>query len=606
MNRRDFIKTTGVILGGSSLGARARAQAPTAGTMQPVLKRSYDLANSCVQPAETKLTSAYVSANGVRLLGTLQMTGDKVGAESQPLVVPSVMMPDGFAHDIAVLTDMAGNCWCWDANTFQLLWKQHLVNPILGTTAIDAWNINQFWSFVSSGVIDTSVTPPVLYAVGWQSPDGTADRGMHYFHAINLNDGSQSQAPIDLASISFQPPSGPVQNYNATMRKQRSSLTMATIQGKKTVMWAAGTVAETSSTASGWIFACDVATKAIVGRTFSNTSFGAGIWMGGGSVSVDAEGNIYLVTGNGTFDGANSFGECAVRLSYTPPTASAAGSFAVDDWFCPYDDRQRENLAAAAPETEMVHNAAKIAGINGMTANLSPAVNNASMDDQDLGSSPGTLIESLGLFLVCGKDGVLYPVKMSDMGKTTVAQLTAGTQYSPLAFAPIFFTYFPGFGISPDPMNPAQLNLTGLTRHLHSGIAQRVSPTHGQMVFCAGENSPVRAWSITATGITFLAQGNEIASAQTTHPGGGMPGMQLTVCNDIIVASCPYNDANQEVCNGRFLIYDAENLVNGTLKLVWDSQQEGIPYLYNKFCPPVISGGKILLNSYQDAVLVLG
>ena len=249
MNRRDFIKTSGVILGGSSLGARARAQAPTSGTMQPVLKRSYDLANSCIQPTEAKLTSAYVSANGVRLLGTLQMTGDKVGAESQPLVVPSVMMPDGFAHDIIVLTDMAGNCWCWDANTFQLLWKQHLVNPILGTTAIDAWNINQFWSFVSSGVIDTSVTPPVLYAVGWQSPDGTADRGMHYFHAINLNDGSQSQAPIDLASISFQPPSGPVQNYNATMRKQRSSLTMATIQGKKTVMWAAGTVAETSSTA---------------------------------------------------------------------------------------------------------------------------------------------------------------------------------------------------------------------------------------------------------------------------------------------------------------------------------------------------------------------
>ena len=85
-----------------------------------------------------------------------------------------------------------------------------------------------------------------------------------------------------------------------------------------------------------------------------------------------------------------------------------------------------------------------------------------------------------------------------------------------------------------------------------------------------------------------------------------MPGMQLTVCNDIIVASCPYNDANQEICNGRFLIYDAENFVNGTLKLIWDSQQEGIPFLYCKFCPPVISGGRIWLNTYQDAVLVLG
>jgi hypothetical protein len=254
----------------------------------------------------------------------------------------------------------------------------------------------------------------------------------------------------------------------------------------------------------------------------------------------------------------------------------------------------------------MAHNAAKIAGINGATANLSPAVNNVSMDDQDLGAGGVTIDESCDLCFVCGKDGVLYGVKMSAMGKTTTAQLAAGTQYASLAFPPIFWTYYPGNGISPDPLNPASLNFQGLTRHMHSTPARRVSPTHGNMIFCAGENSPVRAWSYTANSITYLAQSNEIASAQVTHPGGGMPGMQMTICNDVLIVSCPYGDANQTITNGRLMIYDAENFVNGVMQLIWDSQAAAIPYLYCKFTPPAVSGGKILLPTYQDATLVLG
>jgi hypothetical protein len=515
------------------------------------------------------------------------------------------MMPDGFAHDLIALTDMAGNCWCWDANTWQLLWKQHLANPILGSNAIDGWNINQYWAFLSTGVVDPDTN--ILYGVGWQSPDGTAARGMHYLHAINLADGSRAQPAIDLASTTYQPKTGPLQSYSTTMRKQRCSLTLATIGGKKTVIWAAGTVAETSSVASGWVFAYDIASKKITAATLSNTSYGAGVWMAGASPSIDSKGFVYLVSGNGSFDGVSNFGECALKLLYVPPTATATGSWMVYDWYCPYDDRQRENLSAAAPLAMMAHNAAKIAGINGMTANLSPAVNNVSMDDQDLGSAQGALIESLGLYLVCGKDGILHACKMANMGRTTTAQLAAGTQYAALAFPPIFATYFPGYGVSPDPLNPASLNTaSGLTRHNHSTPVQRISPTHGCMVFYAGENSPVRAWSVTATSITYLGQGNINASAQTTHPGGGMPGMQMTICNDVLITSCPYNDANQEVCNGRLLIYDAENIVNGELQLIWDSQVAAIPYLYDKFCPPAVSGNRIHLSTYGDAVSVWG
>jgi len=594
MNRRSFLQLSSLSLAAQVL----HAQTPVSGVCSPVLKRSYDLANTGCNLAETKLTPAYVKSNGVRVLGTLQMAGDARGAEAQPLVVPSVMMPDGFAHDLIVVADMAGSIWCWDGSTFALLWMQHLANPIKGTAAIDSWGINDFWCFLSTPVVDP--TTNILYAVGWQSPDGTAAKAMHYFHAINLKDGSRNQPPINLAAA-YRPASGPLQLYSATLRKQRSSLTLATIAGKKTVLWCAGTVAETSAIASGWIFAYDIPSGQITARTFSDTNYGCGVWMAGASPSVDTRGNIYVVTGNGTFDGASSFGECAVKLSYTPPGTSA-GSFTIVDWYCPYTDQQREGTAIV-DET-------KIAGVNGPTSKMAMAVNYAGYNDQDLGSAQGCLIESLGLFLVTGKDGICYPVNMHNMGKTTLAQLAAGQQYAALAFPPIYLTYFPGWDVSPDPLNPVALDVAGFTRHNHSTPVQYLSPVHGQMMFVAGENSPVRAFQITATGLTFLAQSNETASAQVTNPPGGMPGMQMTLAASsagaILICSAPYGNANQTVTNGRLLIYDAENFAGGVMQLLWDSQAEGIPYHYNKFGSLVVSGGKILLPTYDDRTLILG
>lgn len=603
MNRRKFAKLSALSLAATALPARA--QAPQSGVMAPVLKRGYDLANTGCNLSETTLTLAKVKATGVRLLGTLQMTGDKVGAEAQILIVPAVLMADGFKHDIAVLPDMAGQVWCWDAITYQLLWKQTICLPIMGTTAIDAWMINQHWATLSTGVIDPATN--LLYLCAWHSQDGTAATAMHYLHCLRLSDGSQPSPAIDLASTTYQPASGPLQSYNATMRKQRSSLTLATFGDNKTVLWAAGTVAETSSTASGWVFAYDIASGKITARTLSDANYGAGVWMAGASISIDSKGRIYLVTGNGTFDGVGSFGECAVKLLYLPPTSTAAGSFQVVDWFCPYTDQQREG--------QTIPDETKIAGVSGPSAAMAMqvAVSDTGYNDQDLGSAPGCLLESLGLYLACGKDGILYATKIGNMGQTTLAQLAAGQQYAALAFPPIYFTYFPGYSVSPDPLNPDALDVMGggKTRHNHSQIVQYLSATHGQMVFCAGENSPVRAWTVTATGITFLAQSNEISSAQVTAPGGGMPGMQMALAASpgggaILVCSCPYLNANQVVSNGRLLIYDASNFVNGVMQLIWDSQAEGIPYLYNKFCPPVIDGGKIWLNTYGDQVLILG
>jgi hypothetical protein len=66
-------------------------------------------------------------------------------------------------------------------------------------------------------------------------------------------------------------------------------------------------------------------------NTTANGSLG-GIWQSGGGPAADAAGDVYLVTGNGTFDadgGGADYGNSVLRL--------AGGTLAVADFFTPHD-----------------------------------------------------------------------------------------------------------------------------------------------------------------------------------------------------------------------------------------------------------------------------
>jgi hypothetical protein len=130
-------------------------------------------------------------------------------------------------------------------------------------------------------------------------------------------------------------------------------------------------------------------------------------------------------------------------------------------------------------------------------------------------------------------------------------------------------------------------------------------------LFAWGENAQLHKWRISNTGaLKYVAQSNEYASADARGPHGGMPGGFCSGSSNgadpdsaILVCSIPYGDANEEVVNGRLLVYDPVHLrPNGSLKVLWDSQQWGIPFLFNKFNPPVINGGQIYVPNYNGGV----
>ena len=75
----------------------------------------------------------------------------------------------------------------------------------------------------------------------------------------------------------------------------------------------------------------------------------------------------------------------------------------------------------------------------------------------------------------------------------------------------------------------------------------------------------------------------------------------------ILWCSIPYGDGNATVTNGRLLAYDPEDLVSNpdgskTLRVLWDSQQSNIQYLFNKFLPPAVWNGRVYLPNYNGGV----
>lgn len=562
---------------------------------------------------DTGLSVANVTARGLRVWFNLPMEGDRVGAESQPLIQPGVTMQDGGKRDVVVVSSMNGLVYAFDANSSDILWVQKAGIPINGGPSIDAWQINDHWSFLSTGVIDS--TTNIWYGVDWEAANGVPTSGKHWLVGLNLKDGSLAtrvQFPAE---------------FDAVMRKQRSSLALATFGSNKTILGAAGTVAETATNAAGYLFAFDISSKEFTLKKMASKGWGGGIWMGGSGLIVDGTA-ILGATGNGTFDGVNDFGESVFRASYAPPTSSAAGSFSIADWFTPFTDDWREGIAVAGVAAPAVRRkpAYRLAGhslmphaIQSHAMVMGQAIQEEDLgeDDQDIGSSAPSYYQQYHSLNVTGKDGVSYLVNTLKMGMTTLADLVnPQLAHKALLTPPEWYEAYPGNGVSADPSSAAQFNKSvvfdGRTHHRHSSDVVYQSPTWGLMSITGGENSNIRAWKVTATGLTYLANSDDVASPDLANSGGGMTGWFLcATTNGLLIATRPHGDANKSVTLGDVLVYDANNFgarADGSkqLKVLWRSDQWGITFHFNKFCPPIVYNGKIYIPTYDDGTLVLG
>ena len=104
-----------------------------------------------------------------------------------------------------------------------------------------------------------------------------------------------------------------------------------------------------------------------------------------------------------------------------------------------------------------------------------------------------------------------------------------GSNFAVLKMQPIFFTYFPGFGVDAAQVANLDRFYDGKTHHLHGSPVFWNSPTLGPMLFVWGENECLRAWRVDPAGtVSFFAKSAEVASAGLGGTGG-MPGGMPTL-----------------------------------------------------------------------------
>jgi hypothetical protein len=581
-----------------------------------VTTRSIDGSRSGCFLAETVLTPEAVRSRGVRQVLALR-TPDDPRLEAQPLYLSGLEIR-GKARDVVFQATMGNHVYAWDADTGEQLWDAFLGHPVNGTVDIDAHLVNVHWGILSTPVIDAPKRR--LYACYWTSPDGDWRKGAHKVVALDIVTGQRVHDDIDLEKVEVDPGGGLRKlSFTSMERKQRSGLALS--QG--VVFIAFGTIAETGGDARGWLIAVDVE-RWNVSAAWCSTQrgTGGGIWMSGSAPAVQSDGSIWVVTGNGDFDGTHDFAESVVRLRHERGAQGGKGKFVVTGWWTPYTDEGRtggdpggEAVAALLPKRRPSN-----FRIGPHFAKLGMAHLGEVWSDQDLGASGVILIEERGVALVSGKDGILYSLHLDHPGNTARGDLEQNGvkgNFARLAAPPILYTYFDP-GINPAPPNPAELNRFAMNRthHLHGTPVAWKSAAHGWMHFCGGENGNVRAWSLRDDHASaYLACSEAFASPNSPVPAGGMPGWSMTLSanaqkDGVVWAMMPYDDANMHVTNGRLIAYDAQDFGrfgdgSGEIVPLWDSQQWNWNFFHPKFNRPIAVDGRVIVPTYGGEVLVL-
>lgn len=188
-------------------------------------------------------------------------------------------------------------------------------------------------------------------------------------NVLRVTDGTAVVAPVPLAGQT----SGS-QRFDSMLRKQRSSLVLTKVNGRKTVFFGSGTVLETQTGAAGWVFAFDVVSNRITAALALSQGRGAGVWMAGQGLAADKGGDLYGITGNGSFDGETDFGESIIKIHYSPGAAGTGASLKVISHWSPYSDAGRlgQDPTKSSPDLPDDN---KLAGDNALSESTRMPVN---------------------------------------------------------------------------------------------------------------------------------------------------------------------------------------------------------------------------------------
>jgi outer membrane protein assembly factor BamB len=295
-------------------GFRSEAQTAAITTSQ------YSNARTGANSHEKTLTPANVNAAHFGKLQVIRVDGD---VYAQPLYLPQVDVPGEGKRNILFIATEHDSVYAFDAsgNLDGPLWHVSFVNPQAEVVTIHAGESGCPMIRPEIGITSTPVIDPAtgtLYVLVRSEEHG---RPMQRLHALALTTGAEKfGGPVEIRASGFDP----------MLENPRAALLLA----GNTVYLGWGSTCDFGDY-HGWLMAYDAHTLKQLGAFDTAPKEGlSGIWAADAGFAADADGNIFVATGNGKFDvasGGSDYGDSLLKMSL------GISGLSVRDYFTPYD-----------------------------------------------------------------------------------------------------------------------------------------------------------------------------------------------------------------------------------------------------------------------------
>ncbi len=359
-------------------GSLAKAQSPA------VLTAQYDITSGPAPTCtETVLQPSNVNTRDFGKLFSRTVDGDVF---AQPLYVPSLAIPGVGMRNVIFVATEHDSIYAFDVNGKRdvPLWKTSFVDPQHGTMPLTERDVRCPFITPEIGITPTpviDVASRTIYVLARTKEHGVF---VQKLHALDITSGKEKPgSPVVISATVRGSGDGAVGgeiSFDPLRENPRAALLL--VGGEVYLTWASSCDV---GPYHGWMMAYDADT--LHQRAVLNTSpdgGDAGIWQSDAGAASDDEGNLYIATGNGDFNGSKAggrdFGDSVLKLRLE------GQRLVVRDYFTPFNQKVLD------------------------------------AKDWDLGSQgPVLLPEQAGahphLLVIAGKEGKLYLLDRDKLGK---------------------------------------------------------------------------------------------------------------------------------------------------------------------------------------------
>jgi hypothetical protein len=319
-------------------GYAALALLPARMAHPQIVTSQYDNLRTGATLSEKTLTPQNVNVQQFGKLGAFKVDG---AVYAQPLFLPAVDIPSKGKHNVLFVATEHDSVYAFDADRpgDPPLWKLSLLDKAKEESPVPARSVQCPFIQPEIGITPTPVIDlktGTLYVLA-RSMTGRVFANNQYFqrlHALAITTGAEKFGGPKLITASVAGRGdGTTQGqvtFDPLRENPRASLLM--VDGSLYLTWASSCDVPPYH---GWVMAYDAATleqQAVLNVTPDGRE--GGIWAADTGPAADAAGNVYVPTGNGTFDaasGGRDYGDSELKLSLQN------GQFSIRDYFTPYN-----------------------------------------------------------------------------------------------------------------------------------------------------------------------------------------------------------------------------------------------------------------------------